>query len=185
MITYKDIYEAAKKERYSESLQPISKSFVKDVAKYMKEKREAASKEGDVFSDVLLKTKKQLENAITLFQELLRRRRKKILNLVLIASETGISKQDFDNMLMIEKSLFEDLMKCIEGSDRKLNNLLNGAQEEDTQKNELIVFLENVDEFLASDGEKYGPFEAGQFANLPKTITKIFLEDGVAEVMEK
>lgn len=185
MITYKDIYEAAKKERYSESLQPIPKSFVKDVAKYMKEKREAASKEGDVFSDVLLKTKKQLENAITLFQELLRRRRKKILNLVLIASETGISKQDFDNMLLIEKNLFEELMRCIEGSDRKLNDLLNGAQEDGTQDNELVVFLEDVDEFLASDGEKYGPFEIGQFANLPKSIANIFLEDGVAEGMEK
>jgi len=185
MITYKDIYEAAKKERYSESLQPISKSFVKDVAKYMKEKREAASKEGDVFSDVLLKTKKQLENAITLFQELLRRRRKKILNLVLIASETGISKQDFDNMLLIEKGLFEELMRCIEGSDKRLNELLNGAQEDGTQNNELVVFLEEVDEFLASDGEKYGPFEVGQFANLPKPISKIFLEDGVAEGMYK
>ena len=111
MITYKDIYEAAKKERYSENLQPIPKSFVKDVAKYMKEKKEVAFREGDVFSDVLMKTKKQLENAVTLFQELMRRRRKKILHLVLIASETGISKQDFDNMLLIEKSLFQDLMQ--------------------------------------------------------------------------
>jgi DNA replication initiation complex subunit (GINS family) len=185
MITYKDIYEAAKKERYSESLQPIPKTFVKDVAQYMKEKKEAASKEGDVFSDVLLKTKKQLENAITLFQELLRRRRKKILNLVLIASETGISKQDFDNMLLIEKSLFEDLMRCIENSDRKLNELLNGSQEDEVQNNDLIVFLQDVDEFMASDGEKYGPYEIGQFVNLPKSIAKIFLEDQVAESMDK
>ena len=80
MITYKDIYEAAKKERYSEKLQPIPKSFVKDVSKYLKDKKAAASKDEDVFSDVLLKTKKQLENAVTLFQELLRRRRKKIFN---------------------------------------------------------------------------------------------------------
>ena len=58
MITYQDIYEAAKKERYSESLQPIPKSFVKEVSVYLKEKREASNKEGDVFSDVLLKTKK-------------------------------------------------------------------------------------------------------------------------------
>ena len=185
MITYKDIYEAAKKERYSENLQPIPKSFVKDVAKYMKEKKEAASKEGDVFSDVLLKTKKQLENAITLFQELLRRRRKKILNLVLIASETGISKQDFDNMLLVEKGLFEELMECIEGSDRKLNELLNGAQDDEVQNNDLVVFLQDVDEFMASDGEKYGPYKTGQFVNLPKVIAKIFLEDQVAESMEK
>ena len=34
-----------------------------------------------------------------------RTRRKKILNLVLIAAETGISKKDFDNMLDFEKEL--------------------------------------------------------------------------------
>ena len=65
----------------------------------MKEKKEIASKQDDDFSDVIIKTKKQLENAITLFKELMLRRRKKILNLILIAAETGISKQDFENML--------------------------------------------------------------------------------------
>ena len=185
MITYKDIYEAAKKERYSENLQPIPKSFVKEVAKYLKEKREAASKEGDVFSDTLIKTKKQLENAVTLFQELLRRRRKKILNLVLIASETGISKQDFENMLLIEKNLFEDLMQCVERSDSKLGELLNGGQEEGGQDNLLIVFLEDAPDFVAPTGEKFGPYTLGQLANLPRDIANIFVGDGKAEIAEK
>jgi DNA replication initiation complex subunit (GINS family) len=183
MITYKDIYEAAKKERYSENLQPIPKSFVKDVAKYLKDKRDVSSKDEDIFSDVLLKTKKQLENAITLFQELLRRRRKKILNLVLIASETGISKQDFDNMLLVEKDLFEELMKCIEISDKKLNLLLNGGEETNFQNNLLVSFTENIDSFVSSEGENYGPYKKGQFANLPSSIAKVFLDDGVAEEM--
>jgi len=184
MITYKDIYEASKKERYSENLQPISKSFVKEVAKYLKEKREAAAKDNDVFSDSLLKTKKQLENAVTLFQELLRRRRKKILNLVLIASETGISRQDFENMLQIEKDLFEDLVGRIENSDKKLNKLLNGDKSsEENQKNELVVFLENVEEFVDMSGEKMGPFDKGQIANIPKEISKILLGDGKVQVI--
>lgn len=55
MITYKDIYDAAKRERYSENLQPIPKTFVKDVSKYLKEKKQSASKNNDVFSDVLIK----------------------------------------------------------------------------------------------------------------------------------
>jgi DNA replication initiation complex subunit (GINS family) len=179
MITYKDIYEASKKERYSENLQPLSKNFVKEVAKYLEEKREVASKDNDVFSDNLLKTKKQLENAITLFQELLRRRRRKILNLVLIASETGISRQDFENMLQIEKDLFEELVKSIEKSDKKLNKLLNGDKStEESQKNELVVFLEKTEEFVDMSGERMGPFDEGQIANIPKEIAKILLEDG-------
>ena len=126
-----------------------------------------------------------MENAVTLFQELLRRRRKKILNLVLIASETGISKQDFDNMLLIEKSLFEDLMKCIDASDRKLSDLLNGAKDELFQKNQLIVFSADVEEFIDATGGKMGPFSKGEMANMPKEVAGILIGDAMAESMEK
>jgi DNA replication initiation complex subunit (GINS family) len=184
MITYNDIYEAARKERYSEQLQPILKRFVKDVADYFKEKKEVAEKKDDVFSDVIMKTKKQLENAITLFKELMLRRKKKILSLVLVAAETGISKQDFDNMLQFEKELFEDLMKSIDSSDKKLNELLNGGENEEV-KNDLISFLENVEEFVGMEGESFGPFEKGQVANLPKEIASILIADGRAERIEE
>jgi len=184
MITYKDIYDAAKRERYSENLQPISKNFVKDVAKYLKEKKQAASKNADVFSDVLLKTKKQLENAVTLFQELLRRRRKKILNLVLIASETGISKQDFNNMLLIEKELFEKLVDSFEKADKELTNLLNGDKKEIEIKNEAVVVLENIEELVDLSGNKMGPFNQGDIVNIPKGVAKILKEDGKVELLE-
>ena len=182
MITYNEIYEAARKERYSEQLQKLPKSFIIDVAEYIKEKKEIASKEDDSFSEIIIKTKKQLENATTLFKEFITRRRKKILNLVLIAAETGISKQDFDNMFTFEKEMFEDLMKCIDISDKKLNSLLKGNNHE-KQKNELIVFKENVEEFVGLDGEKMGGFEKGQIVNIPKEIAKILIEDGKAEVV--
>ncbi|MBU2616900.1 MAG: hypothetical protein KKB79_02900, partial [Nanoarchaeota archaeon] len=103
MITYNDIYEAARKERYSDQLQPLSKNFISEIASYLKEKKQLTLKDDDLFSDMITKTKKQLENATTLFKELMVRRRKKILSLVLVASETGISRQDFENMLVFEK----------------------------------------------------------------------------------
>lgn len=183
MITYNDIYEAARKERYSEQLQPISKKFISEIANYLNEKKGIAVKENDVFSDVVIKTKKQLENAVTLFRELMLRRRKKILNLVLIAAETGISKQDFENMLLIEKALFEDLMKCIDLADKKLNENLNGKAEGE-QKNELVSFKSDVGEFVGLDGEKMGPYDNGQIANIPREIAKILLDDGKVEVVE-
>jgi DNA replication initiation complex subunit (GINS family) len=185
MITFNDIYEAARKERYSEQLQKLNKNFIPDVANYLKEKKEIASKEDDVFSDVIIKTKKQLENAIILFKELMLRRRKKILNLILIAAEIGISKQDFDNMFTLEKELFEELMKCISAADKKLSNSFNGEKEEKLQKNELIVFKENVEEFVDLGGEKMGPFEKGQIANIPNEIAKILIDGNKAEVIEK
>ncbi len=185
MITYNDIYEAEKKERYSDQLQQLPKNFVRDVSEYLKEKKEISSKDNDIFSDVVLKTKKQLENAMLLFKQLMLRRKKKILNLVLVASETGISKQDFDNMFHFEKILFEELMKSIDLSDRKLNELINGGTEEQRQKNDLIVFKDYVEEFIGLEGEKVGAFEKGQMANLPKEIAKILIDSGKAELIEE
>jgi DNA replication initiation complex subunit (GINS family) len=184
MITYNDIYEAARKERYSEQLQSIAKNFVSEVSKYLKEKKEIASKEDEDFSDVILKAKKQLENAITLFKELMLRRKKKILDLVLIAAETGISKQDFDNMLSFEKELFEELMSCMDAGDKRLTSLLNGGKTKQ-KKNELVSFLEDVDSFVGLEGEKMGPFEKDQIANIPGEIAKILVDDKKAEVINE
>ncbi len=182
MITYNDIYEAARKERYSEQLQRLSKNFIDDVSNYLREKKGISDKQDDVFSDVIIKTKKQLENAVTLFKELMLRRRKKILNLVLIAAETGISKQDFENMLTLEKELFENLMKCIDSSDKKLTENLNGKRDT-SQKNELIIFSENVNELVDLKGNQIGPFEKGQVANIPKEIAQILIDDNKAELV--
>jgi len=184
MITYTDIHEAAGKERYSEQLQPLPKKFVLEVSSYLKEKKQLALKEDDSFSDMIAKTKKQLENANTLFKELIVRRRKKILKLVLIAAEIGISKQDFENMLDFEKILFEDFMKCVDKSDKKLNEQLKGKSQE-TLKNNLILFLKDVEELVDLEGKKIGPFEKGQMANLSKQIAKILVEDGKAEFVEE
>jgi DNA replication initiation complex subunit (GINS family) len=184
MITYNDIYEASRKERYSEQLQPLSKKFVNEVSEYLKEKKEIASKEDDIFSDIILKTKKQLENALTLFKELMIRRRKKILSLVLIAAETGISKRDFDNMLDFEKALFEEFMKCIDISDKKVNEMLNGKVET-VIRNDMVIFKEAAEEFVGMDGEKMGPFEEGQIANISKEIAKILVESGKAEYVNE
>lgn len=184
MITYNDIYEYSRKERYSEQLQQLPKNFIDEISDYLKEKKEIAAKENDAFSDVIMKTKKQVENATTLFRELMLRRRKKLLNLVLVAAEVGISKQDFENMLPYEKAVFEEIMKCIDSSDKRLNENLNGKREENV-KNQLIVFITNVEEFVGLDGEKIGPFDKGQIANLPKEITKILIDDGKAELCEE
>jgi hypothetical protein len=86
-------------------------------------------------------------------------------------------------MLSYEKALFEEIMKCIDFSDKRLNENLNGKREEDV-KNQLIVFKTDVEEFVGMDGEKLGPFDKGQIANLPREITKILMDDGKAELCE-
>lgn len=183
MITYNDIYEALRKERYSEQLQKLPENFISEITQYFKEKKSIAEKENNLFSDSLIKTKKQFENAISIFKELILRRKKKLLNLAFVAAETGISKKDFENMLDFEKELFDKLVSNINESDKKLNGLVNGKQE---KKNNhiMLVFKEDVPEFIDLKGEKQGPFKKDDIVNLQKEIADILLADNKVERVE-
>jgi len=185
MLTYNDIYEALRKERYSEQLQSLGKNFVQEVSAYLKEKKSISEKSEDIFSDAISKTKKQFENAVSMFKELMLRRKKKLLSLAFVAAETGISKRDYENMLAFEKESFDKIMESMESGDKKLAKLLNGQEEEEKKKNKLITFLQDTDEFLSLDGEKLGPFKKGELANLPVEIANILVIDNKAEIMDE
>tara|TARA_Y100000310_G_C20695023_1_gene825051 strand:+ start:2894 stop:3460 length:567 start_codon:yes stop_codon:yes gene_type:complete len=186
MITYNELYDALRKERYSEQLQPIPKRFIKEVAAYLKDKKEIANKENDDFSDTILKTKKQYENSIAIFKELILRRKKKILELAFVAAETGISKRDFENMLAVEKESFDSIMKSLEKGDKKISEILKGAEDsgDGKSKNKMIVFVENTEEFLDLEGKKLGPFKKGDVANISEEIANILLIDKKVESVD-
>ena len=184
MVSYNDLYELLRKERYSEQLQPLSKKFVSDVSKYIGEKKEATKKEEDFFSDEIVKIKKQLENANSIFKELMLLRRKKLLGLVFVASETGINKRDFENMLDFEKELFDNIMASMEYAEKSLNSeFLNGGFIPEEQTMKLVLFLDDIDEFLDSQGKSLGPFNKGDIVNLPKSVAKILVDGKKAEVV--
>ena len=179
MITYNELYDVLRKERYSEQLQPIPKNFIKEVSAYLKDKKEIANKKNDDFSETILKTKKQFENSIAIFKELILRRKKKILDLAFIASETGISKRDFENMLMIEKECFDGIMKSLENEDKKIDEVLKGS--DNKKKNKMIVFIDDTDEFLDLEGNALGPFKKGDILNISEEIANILIVDKKAE----
>ncbi|MAH07238.1 hypothetical protein CMI38_03240 [Candidatus Pacearchaeota archaeon] len=184
MITYNELYEALRKERYSEQLQPIPKNFVKEVAGYLKDKKEIANKKDDEFSETILKTKKQFENSIAIFKELILRRKKKILELAFVAAETGISKRDFENMLLLEKESFDGIMRSLEKGDKAIQEMLKGSSEDEKGKNKMVVFVEDSDEFLDLDGNELGPFKKGDIVNVAEEIATILIGDGKVEGVE-
>ena len=49
----------------------------------------------------------------------------------------------------------------------------------------MIVFINNTDEFLDSEGNKLGPFKKGDVANLPSEIANILLIDKKAEGLDE
>ena len=183
MITYNDLYETLRKERYSDDLQLLAKDFLISLFEYFQDKKKFSEKEDDIFSELSLKSKKKLENAMAIFKELLLRRRRKILNLAFVASETGISKKDFENLLGFEKELFEDIVKSLEKADKNLADASVGGRVE--SKFRLVKFVEEVDEFLDLEGESLGPFVRGEVANLDKEIVEILVQDKKVEVLEE
>lgn len=184
MITYNDLYEALRKEKYSEQLQTLPQNFISSVSQYLKEKKEFSSKEEDLFSETIIKTKKQYENAIFIFKELILRRKKKLLNLAFVATETGISKRDFENMLPVERDLFDKIITSMEKADKEVSSILNGKIGIEI-KNELVVFKEDVDEFMGLSGDKFGPYKKGDIANIPKEVVQILNESGKIERVDK
>ena len=183
MITFNEIYEALRKEKYSDILQVLPKKFLLEVNDYFGEKREFLSKEEDMFSDMAIKNKKMLENAISSFKDILRIRKKKILNLAFVASEVGISKKDFENLLSFEKDLFEDVVRALEKAEKEKDDEMSGGNGSD-MKHRLVRFLEDVPEFLNFDGEEVGPFEKGEVANLESDVVDILRQDNRVEVLE-
>jgi DNA replication initiation complex subunit (GINS family) len=184
MITFSDIYEAMRKDKYSEELQVLPPAFLAESAKYFSEKKDFLNKEEDLFSDIALRNKKKLENALSSFRDLLRIRKKKILNLAFVASEAGISKRDFSNLLSFEKDLFEEIVRGLDKAEGNMNAEMLGA-EKDTRKQSLVRFLEDVPEFLGFDGTEVGPFEKGEVANLEKEIVDILSKDKRVEIIEE
>ena len=185
MITYNELYDALRKERYSELLQPIPKNFIKEFSAYLKDKKEIANKDNDDFSDAIIKIKKQIENSIAIFKELMLRRKKKILELAFIAAETGISKRDFENMFLSEKECFEGIMKSIEKGDKKVSELLKGVEEKHKLQNKMVVFVDDAEEFVDLEGNRLGPFKKGDVANISEEIANILIVDKKAEAVEE
>ena len=136
-----------------------------------------------MFSDSIIKTKKQYENAIAIFKELFLRRKKKLLNLAFIAAETGISKRDFENMLPFERELFDKIMNGMEKAEKTLMEFLNGKGEE--KKHKLVSFKQDVSELVDLEGNTIGPFKAQTLANLPKEISEILCQEGKAEYVNE
>ena len=184
-MDYEALHELLRKEKYSEQLQPIQKNLILEVAKYFEAMRKEVGGE-DIFSGGALAEKKQLENAISIFRELMLRRKKKILNLVFVASETGIMKRDFGNMLKFEQELFENLVSSVDSADKELNALLknNGKKTDEVPTKMLVIFDQDVEAFVDMDGDSVGPFKTGMISNLKHGVGEILVNDGRAREID-
>lgn len=185
MLGYNDLYEILRKEKFSEMLQTLPKNFLAEFAEYISDKKEQSSQGGDLFADSVAKSKKQFENSIALFKELMLRRKKKLLSLVFVAAETGIMKRDYENMLPFERDVFDRFVKAFEEGDKELNKLLQGKKAAEKEIHKMVLFTENVEQMVDMSGSAVGPFASGQLANLDKQVAEIFVSSGKARFVDE
>ncbi len=185
MIGYNELYELLRKEKYSESLQPLPKKFIEEFKSYLDENKQTDLGKTDLFSDSTVRSKKQLENSVSLFRELILKRKRKLLNLVFVATETGIMKRDYENMLPIEKEVFDNMIKTFEQGDKEVSKILNGKETKKQEKNKMIIFKENIEQFLDHTGNLIGPFKSGELTNLDAEIAKILVQSGKANFVDE
>ncbi len=180
MINYEELYEFLRKEKHTEQLQSLPKDFVVQFSSYMKEHRKAFGVGDDFFAGDIIQEKKQYENSMTIFRELILRRKKKILNLVFIAAETGVMKKDFTDMLSFEQDLFEKLVRSVEEADKSLSSLLNGgvAEKAATTGKKKVLFIDDIEQFVGMNGEFIGPFKRGDETELEDAVAGILIGDG-------
>lgn len=186
MLSYNDLYELLRKEKYGENLQQLPKNFVDDVTEYLNDRKDQSSNGGDLFADSVAKSKKQLENSIAIFKELILRRKKKLLNLVFVAAETGIMKRDYENMLNFERDVFDKLVKAFEDGDKTLSKALNTRKDDLLiDKKKMILFNQNVEQFVDMSGNLIGPFNSGDLANLEAQVSEILVSGGKAQFIDE
>jgi len=185
MITYSELYELLRKEKYNEQLQLLPKNFFKEITEYFQDKKKMTEKENDMFSDAIIKTKKQYENAISVLREIITRRQKKVISMALIAAKSGISKRDAENMSDDEQKLFEIIVKELETKEKRIDEIISGQYGEKDLKNQLVRFKQDTSEFLDMNENKLGPFKTGDIANIPKEIANILINSCNAEIMEE
>lgn len=185
MLDYNELYEYVRKEKYGEQLQPLSKQFVNDVGEFFEIRRRQMSQSSEMFSEDALREKKQFENALAIFRELIRIRKKKILNLVFVASETGIMKRDFGTMLDFEQELFEKLVGAIGDADKALQNSLHGRTSNSSGAHKMILVNYPIAEFVDMNGNSIGPFDKGILVNLDTKVADILVSEGKATLVDE
>lgn len=183
MISYTDLYELLRKEKYTEVLQALPKDFLLDLSVYLQEKRGLTVKDDGLFREEVLKSRKQFDNSLALFKELMRLRRKKLLSMVHIASETGIMKRDYENMLGFERELFDVFVKGAERADTELLHILQGSSSSAPQQ-KMILFTQAVEQFVSMTGDLLGPFSSGELAHLSADVSDVLVQGGKATYVD-
>ena len=180
-------------------------SYIKDKVDLLEEQRHKQ----DLFaSEEKAKAEKQIENIRRIIKELYERREKKIIEMAIDASRTPSIVIDTSIMLKEEKQMYDNTLGLLNGFRKGvLFNIQQAknpeikevaaeiqAEESKSETPAVEAELREVDEdikkikitheipkFIGSDLNEYGPFQAGDEADVPPKIADVLINKGRAE----
>jgi DNA replication initiation complex subunit (GINS family) len=166
-ISFELIRKIQREEQRLPKLTKLPEDFYSSVSAYLEQKKKLKE---DRRSAV------EMKNVELLLEDVFNRRERKILNFAIIAARTGIP---LENLSDDEKDFFDTIVSAIKNRrNESLKRMLSDQKEELVS---LIVFKEDVPEFIALDEKSYGPFKKGDMAKLPEENMKLLIDKGVAE----
>jgi DNA replication initiation complex subunit (GINS family) len=119
VITYENLYELLRREKYRAELQKLEPTFFQDVLGYLKDKQAilgSQEKKDSIFASAEVdKTRTQMRNIQRILKELYEKREGKIVQLALFNSRSNIESADLNAMLEEEKELFKSIREALDG----------------------------------------------------------------------
>ncbi len=164
-ITFELIRRIHLDEQRTPGLTKLPPNFFQAVSEYMAQKKQL---ELDDRRTVL--EARSIENMV---QNIFDRRERKILNHAIISARTGLPPE---NMVDEEKLFYKSVLNLIKAR----RDIFKSPK---VESKPVVIFKEDVPEFLGLDEKTYGPFKKGDTATLPEENMKILLEREAIEVM--
>jgi len=173
-ISFEVIRKIQRSEQREVKLTKLPENFFSKVKEYLKSKKRVAARKSDEKAFI------EVKNIERLIEDIYNRRERKILNQALISVRTGIPPE---NLLPEEKEFFERIVELLKERRKKVLLPMFEDVEENVEE-ELVVFNEDVPEFVGVDMKVYGPFSKGDVAKLPKENAKVLVDAGKVRVMK-
>jgi len=168
-ITFEYIREAQRAEKSSQALTNLPPDFYEKVKEYIELKRESAKRNEDALIE--------LKNIERIVEDIFNRRETKIVTLAVSSVRTGLIPA---NMLPHEEELFEQIKKSLTKTRLFLDRLLEKPLRKQTDY-AMVEFLDDIEEFIGIDLKKFGPYNKGDKALIPKDNAELFVKAGKAK----
>lgn len=164
MLTYESIRKILDEEKATGRLTIIPDTFFNDALAYLDKKAKVAEEEW------------KLDSARRRLQDIMELRERKIMNSAVNSVKANVS---VDNLTAEEKEFFSSLVFIIKKFRQNLQKTMDLKEKE-----ELVVFLQDVQQFVGTNLKNYGPFRSGDLATVPKPVAELVVKKGAGEMAE-